>query len=168
MLSHIQSLIRVHNWYLLCNDAEDLLLATFIRAFKFIHNLRDTTEAPFFAYLRKVAHSCCITELRRRHPEVPIDEGPGGYAPPVADPPSLEFFVNQAVAELKSDLRQVIELTLQGFTWKETCERLRIQPEEYWNRKYRAFKRLRERMIELGIRQERGPEKRPKDRGTPT
>jgi len=168
VLTHIQGLIRFRNWYLLRNDAEDILVATFIRAFEYIPNLRDAVEAAFLAYLRQVAYTCCITELRRTHPEEPFGGDSGGHDPPVADPPSDAFLVNQAVEELAPDLRRVIELTRMGLTWKETCTRLRIPPKEYWRRKYRAFEILRKRLIELGVRQEPGPEKRPDDRGTPT
>ncbi len=150
VLAWIRAVIRSRNWYPLKGEEEDLLLATFVRAFERRSGLRCEDGVSLLAYLVRVASNLCIDEMRKKRPS----RLPGGYTPGKDDErfwAMLTALLCQAIAELEPELRQVIRDVLEGYTWKETCARLQISKNEYFRRKYKAFKILRKRLRESGV-----------------
>ncbi len=150
VIARIRAAIHSRNWFLLKGEEEDLLIAVFVRAIERCADLRCQDEDSFLAYLNRITITICIDELRKKRLWESLDESTP--VEPVDDAEAVEAaLVRQAVAELEPELRQVIEPTLEGFTWKEICAQLGIVAKEFWRRKYKALKLLRTRLIELGV-----------------
>lgn len=156
ILGLIRDAIRTRNWHLLRDCEEDLLADTFVRALKHIESFRGRDEASLLNYLRKVAISVCISELRKaRLREVSVENIFDWPQPESSGVSEFSAMVREAVDEIEPDLRVVIILTMHGFTWKEIVEKLGIPAKEFWRRKYKAFEILRQRLTEPGCRPSR-------------
>ncbi len=139
-------------------DAEDALQTTFLKAFQHIGEFEGRSSLSTWLY--RIAANEALMLLRRRRPELPLDEDPeDGEAPPrplrfadwghLPEPELLSAEskkqFERAIQELPEKLRIVFLLRdMQGLSIKETSEALNLTETAVKTRLLRARLNLRE------------------------
>jgi RNA polymerase sigma-70 factor (ECF subfamily) len=127
--------------------AADLVQDTLERAWRHIDSLQD--EGCARAWLVRIMRNTWLDHLRRRRPEVSIEETHEPSAP-VADEPSWWEKVTPddlrgAIEQLKEPFRSVAVLhDLDGCSYKEIAQKLDIPNATAATRLHRAHARIRE------------------------
>jgi RNA polymerase sigma factor (sigma-70 family) len=151
LLPHLDAAYNLARW--LCrdgHDAEDLVQAAYLRAFKFFSGFHGENSR---AWLLRIVRNTCYSFLERkrtRGPALEFDEETHGAASNGMDPENhllredQKQWVHRAVAELPVDLREVIVLReLEGLLYKEIAEIADIPLGTVMSRLARARERLR-------------------------
>ncbi len=142
-------------------DAEDVLQTTFLKAFQHIGNFEGRSSLSTWLY--RIAANEALMLLRRKRPEVSIDEEPGEADGSLPMPeqftdwcclPEKEFTtaeskkqLDRAIQELPEKLRVVFLLRdIEGLSIKETGEALNLTETAVKTRLLRARLALRERL----------------------
>lgn len=142
--------------YRLCGtreEAEEILQETFLEVVRSLGSFRG--EAPFGAWLRRVAISKILNRRRRAHVrrlEVRLDDDPGaGPVQPVSDAlsPVRRIDLERALAELGETSRIVVWLhDVEGLTHAEIGSLMGRSPSFSKSRLSRAHARLRQWMTD--------------------
>lgn len=129
-------------------EAQDLLQEVFITAFRKVGDYRG--EAPFGAWIRKIAVNAGLDHLRRRkvwfetieEHHVPVEEESSGWDFTAAQ-------VHAAIKELPTGSRAVLTLfLLEGYSHKEVAEKLGISVSTSKTQYLRAKALVRKRMTD--------------------
>lgn len=130
------------NWFPLRGHEEDLLVETFERLYRGAGQLRRRDEPGFKAFVRTLALHVCLDALRRIGPvgEDPPDDLPDPDR--FAEVIECEQIFRQAVSRLDAGLRTIVTDTLYGYSPEEIARRRRLRPQQVYDRKYRALRRL--------------------------
>lgn len=140
----------------LAEDAEDLVQDAFIRLLK-SGRLTDPDLSP--AYLKKVAFSAVVDEIRRRRRQTQ-DQARDDNADleSIADPsPSgpareeLGHAIEASLARLVPDRKRAVTLYLLGYSGAETARLLDCTAKRAENLTYRGLGQLRELLKDLGF-----------------
>ena len=143
---------RVYNYALRMvshpDDAFDLMQEVFMGVHRNLANFRG--DAPFPAWLFRIAAFRCTDYLRRRRAHEEFDEQQG-YSSPTAGPEALTFAthtnqkVSAALRDLPFDQRQVVELKFfQHFTFEDIAGQLGISANTAKTRLYSALRKLKQ------------------------
>jgi RNA polymerase sigma-70 factor (ECF subfamily) len=142
----------------LCREpavAADLIQDTLERAWRHLDSLHD--EACARGWLVRILRNTFLDQLRRRRPEVPIDEAHEPAAA-VADEPSWWERVTvedlrQAIEQLKEPYRTAAVMhDLDGHSYREIAAKLDIPSATAATRLHRAHTRIRELLrSKLGV-----------------
>jgi RNA polymerase sigma factor (sigma-70 family) len=154
VLPHLDAAFNLARWLTRNDhDAEDLVQAAYLRAFKFFGGFRGANSR---AWLLTIVRNTCYTwieEKRGRGPETAFDEDIHGVETGTMDPEKAvlrqedEQSVRRAVEELPVELREVVVLReLQGLSYKEISAIAGIPMGTVMSRLARARERLRERL----------------------
>ena len=140
-------------------EAEDVLQSTFLKAFQHLPEFEGRSSLSTWLY--RIAANEALMLLRRRRPEVPLDDepedGPGSLPLQLADwsrLPEREFLsgeakrkVDRAIQALPEKLRVVFLLRdVEGLSIKETSEALNLSETAVKTRLLRARLNLREQL----------------------
>ena len=147
-------------------DAEDLSQETFIEAYSNLHNLQE--PAKFARWLRSIAKHLSISWLRRRHKIVSYEEVmyEGMYEVQITEAFSMSRHaltpdellerkelrqnIMAAIESLPEKNRLAISLHyLDGMSYKEIANLLKVSITTIEGRLYRARKKLKEEMIKM-------------------
>jgi RNA polymerase sigma-70 factor, ECF subfamily len=136
--------------------AEDVTQEVFLSAYRSIESYRG---GIFRAWLLRIAANACTDELRRRRPQVSLDDDSGGAQPlDLADPSEspeervlrgeLSRHIQLGLMTLPPDQRAVIILRdVQGLSYEEVAEALRLSPGTVKSRLSRGRARLRDFLL---------------------
>lgn len=134
-----------------CGDemlADDLVQETMTDGITKSHQLRD--EGRLFPWLYSILHNNWNQYLRRRKPQVEVDDNlPGSDDGPLGACEELEIVtrVRRAIMTLPLDQRQVISLVdLEEFSYCDVAQVLNIPIGTVMSRLHRARKTLLERL----------------------
>ena len=128
------------------DDAFDLMQEVFVGVHRNLGSFRG--DAPFPAWLFRIASFRCTDYLRRRRPTEPYDDehtfANGSFEP---EQQTFATLANQQIAaalrHLSDDQRQVVELKFfQNFTFEEIAAQLGISPNTAKTRLYSALRKL--------------------------
>lgn len=144
-------------------DAEDLVQDTLIRAFKAIDSFDGRHPR---AWLLTIMRNAEINRTRRRRPELLDDPDKVNdvSAAHGADSPealvvgkTFDAVVVEALDRLPDRFRQVVELVdIDGLTYAEAAEALRVPVGTVMSRLHRARTRIRDRLAAAGLAPRRG------------
>lgn len=143
---------RVYNYALRMvghpDDAFDLMQEVFMGVHRNLASFRG--DAPFPAWLFRIASFRCTDYLRRRRVHDEFDEK-AGYANGTPGPEELTFtthanqHITAALATLPPEQRQVVELKFfQQFTFEDIAGQLGISSNTAKTRLYSALKKLQQ------------------------
>ena len=139
-------------------EAEDVVQEAFVQAFVKLDTFRRTSA--FYTWLYRIAFNMAVSRIRRRRPEVsvdqtreltgiePVDDG----APPTERIEQEEAAgqVHAALAELSEEHRAILVLReMEGFCYESIAEVLDIAPGTVRSRLHRARLRLREQLKDV-------------------
>jgi len=140
----------------LAQDAEDLVQESFMRLLK--ASKVDPAEGLTATYLKKVAYSAVIDEIRRRRRQLALDAGPDGgeIETAVDETRSMpETAVGNAIAaclqRLQLDRRRALTLHLLGHTGAEVAGMLACDAKRAENLTLRGLAQLRDCLTGLGV-----------------
>jgi len=141
---------RVYNYALRMvshpDDAFDLMQEVFVGVHRNLASFRG--DAPFPAWLFRIANFRCTDYLRRRrHHDEYDDERSFLLSPPGPEEQAANLSTNeqisQALAGLPAEQRQVVELKFfQHFTFEDIAGQLGISPNTAKTRLYSALRKL--------------------------
>jgi RNA polymerase sigma factor (sigma-70 family) len=154
LVPHLDAAYNLARWLTRDDhDAEDLVQAAYLRAFKFFGGFRGANSR---AWLLTIVRNTCYTWLehkRARGPEVTLDEEIHGVESNAMDPENRVLreedkqLVRRAVQELPVELREVLVLReLEELSYKEIAAIAGIPIGTVMSRLARARERLRERL----------------------
>ena len=140
----------------LAEDAEDLVQESFIRLMR-AGKLQGASDVPA-SYLKKVAYSAVIDEIRRRRrqpaavsgSEVDIEATPDERPPPNPDT-ALGNAMEKCMQRLQDDRRQALTLHLLGYAGAEVARMLECNAKRAENLTLRSLAQLRECLLALGL-----------------
>lgn len=125
-------------------DAEDVTQDTFIEAFNKLHQFRG--EAPFWAWLRRIAVNITLMRLRRDKKvieSIPNEQGFIEIAAENAQPSNL-YDLEQLLNQLSPTARTVVWLhDIEGYTHLEIADLLGKTPSFSKSQLARAYEKLR-------------------------
>ncbi len=141
------------------HSAEDVTQETFLGAFRNVEHCRSDAFRP---WLLRIAVNACTDELRRRsrHPQLSLDDASDDDSPLDLPDPSespeeaaergeLARHIQWGLLSLPLDQRAVVVLRdVQGFSYEEIAETLRLSPGTVKSRLSRGRARLRERLLQ--------------------
>jgi RNA polymerase sigma factor (sigma-70 family) len=142
----------------LAEDAEDLVQESLIRLLR--ARKADPEGTVSQGYLKKVAYSAVIDEIRRRRRQPPaetasdidIDEL-GPQAEPATTPDTLLGNAMEACLQrLQPDRRRALTLHLLGYSGREVADILGCNSKKAENLTLRGLTQLREHLQDLGVR----------------
>jgi RNA polymerase sigma-70 factor (ECF subfamily) len=126
--------------------AEDVVQETMLRAWRHCDEL-SPEKGSMRGWLIRVAHNIAMDKLRMRRSrpaEVAEESAPEGVLADHADAVVTALQVQHALSRLSPGHRDVLELMyLNGFTAKETAERLGIPEGTVFSRSHHALRILR-------------------------
>jgi RNA polymerase sigma factor (sigma-70 family) len=141
----------------LAQDAEDLVQESFIRLLR-AHKLdgRSTLSA---AYLKKVAYSAVIDEIRRRRREPAADlatdrvdvDAAADHMQEEAPDTALGNAMEVSLQRLQPDRRRALTLHLLGYSVPEVARMLECNTKRADNLVHRGLAQLREFLHEMGL-----------------
>jgi RNA polymerase sigma-70 factor, ECF subfamily len=140
--------------------AEELTQAAFARAFETFHQFREGTSAR--AWLFTIMRNRHLNEARsvHRHAAVPLElvgEASGALGEALTAPPESPAdatpALDEAIARLPVNLREVVVLDLQGMTCREIGAVVGCPAGTVMSRLYRARQLLRSLLEERGVSQ---------------
>ena len=154
LVPHLDAAYNLARWLTRDDhDAEDLVQAAYLRAFKFFGGYRGANSR---AWLLTIVRNTCYTWLeqkRARGPEMTLDEEIHGVESNAMDPENRvvreedKQLVRRAVEELPVELREVVVLReLEELSYKEIAAVAGIPIGTVMSRLARARERLRERL----------------------
>jgi len=133
--------------------AEDLTIETFWRIYRARHRFRP--DGNFSAWAYRIATNRAINHLRRRHSrsEVPL---PDDLAQPVSGDVNVQQELGRqiqlAVRTLPAKLQMIVMLALvEERPYQEVAEALGIAVGTVKSRVFRAVRRLRKRLQQMGV-----------------
>ncbi len=135
--------------------SEDLVQEVFMRMLKYRHTYRDS--GSFTTWMYKIARHVRFDDLRRRRPEVALDEDEEGQPPSTFPAPGDQLDADQEVRRLRgallriaADKREILILSrFQHMKYEEIAELLGCQVGAVKVRVYRAIQELRETFFDL-------------------
>jgi len=132
--------------------AEDLTLETFWRIYR--ARARFDPHREFGGWAHRIAMNLAYNHLRASRRLMPLDGHlPERSAPPETEDEELAQYVRRAVGELPERLREVTALALiEERSYPEVARMLGLTIAAVKSRVFRAVRRLRERLLELGVR----------------
>lgn len=137
----------------LCGDAQqadDLVQEAMEKALAGLHKLKNT--ASLEAWVFTILANCHRDQLRRRHPEEPVEEWPDAGLPDtgaILDAQNTIQRVRQAIGCLNSGHREVIVLVdIEGFSYAEVAEILQVPMGTVMSRLNRGRQRLKSLLFE--------------------
>ncbi|HEX29502.1 TPA: sigma-70 family RNA polymerase sigma factor [Candidatus Poribacteria bacterium] len=132
-------------------DAEDIVQEAFLKAYQNLERLRDRDR--FAEWLYRIVTNLCISLLRRRREElISLDSLPNpgsiGSVNPEYLPEQRELseFIVRAVEALPDKSRRTFILYLEGFSYQEIADAMRVPVSTVSGRLQTAKRRLRERV----------------------
>jgi len=132
-------------WHLVrdAEGAEELTQAAFARAFETFHQFHEGTSARawLFALMRNLHLNEART--RHRHPAVSLELVAEASATPAESTPDATLALDDAIARLPVNLREVVVLDLQGMTCREVGAVVGCPAGTVMSRLYRARQLLR-------------------------
>ncbi len=140
----------------LADEAEDLVQDAFIRLMK-SGRLDDADLSP--AYLKKVAYSAVIDEIRRRRRrmDTPADhndddvEAVPDQAPSGPAREALGRAIEASLERLVPDRKRAVTLYLLGYSGPEAARLLDCTPKRAENLTYRGLGQIRQYLNDLGL-----------------
>jgi RNA polymerase sigma-70 factor, ECF subfamily len=140
----------------LAEDAEDLVQESLIRLLR-ARKLSSQSEVSG-AYLKKVAYSAVIDEIRRRRRRPPIDSASAIDLESASDVPStpapdtsLGNALETCLQRLHADRRRALTLHLLGYSGAEVASMLGCNLKRAENLTLRGLAQLREYLNEMGL-----------------
>jgi RNA polymerase sigma-70 factor (ECF subfamily) len=152
VLPHLDAAYNLARW-LTRNpaDADDVVQEAYLRAFKFIETLRSADSR---AWLLTIVRNTCYTWLQQNRPrdlEAAFDEDIHSGESDSEDPATQlvrsasQEMLKEALEALPPEFREVVVLReLEGFSYKEIAEIVKIRPGTVMSRLARARRRLKE------------------------
>jgi RNA polymerase sigma-70 factor (ECF subfamily) len=133
-------------------DAMDLSQEVFLKAYQNLGRLQDPSR--FGPWLFRIAHNEAFSHLRKKRPEVDLDERPPEPpARPRLEPIELSLAVDRALARLSGDQREAVMLKIyQGFKFEEMSEVLSCPVSTVKSRLYSALDLLKETLAPINTR----------------
>lgn len=120
--------------------AEDVTQETFLRAFRFIGGFRGGSR--FSSWLLRIARNCAIDLLRRRRPELSLDDEADGMSRPSTDP-VLRVEIDAALASVSPEHRESFLLAeVFGLSYQEIADVLGVRVGTVKSRMFRARQAL--------------------------
>lgn len=112
-------------------DAEDFLQEAFVKIFNKLDDYRQ--QGSFEGWMRRIVVNTAITELRKRHPMVDLEEGMKAGEEPFNTESILDKMAADELLELiqamPTGYRTVFNLyALEGYSHQEIAEMCRISP----------------------------------------
>lgn len=153
---------RVYNYLLRITgnreDALDLTQDAFLKAYQNLRKLEDPTR--FAPWLYRIAHNEAYSLLRKRRPEVDVDElEPAGTDTGIrvggnsVFPMELGLAVARALERLSSEQREAVVLKIyQGFKFEEMAEILGCPVSTVKSRLYSALELLKKDLAPISSR----------------
>jgi RNA polymerase sigma-70 factor (ECF subfamily) len=140
----------------LAQDAEDLVQESFIRLLK-AGKLNSSDVSA--AYLKKVAYSAVVDEVRRRRRQLATDAGVDGVAVEAAvdeshsrtPEPKLGNAMEVCLQRLQDDRRRALTLHLLGHSGSEVARMLECNAKRAENLTLRGLAQLRDCLHGLGV-----------------
>ena len=131
--------------------AEDLTLETFWRIHKAHAGFRP--DANFGAWLRRIATNLALDHLRRRRPDVALENDVAAeQKPDSAVQQQTRMALRKAFAELPPRLRVVVQLGLvEDDSYSEIAQALGISAGAAKTRMFRGVRLLRKKLRRLGV-----------------
>lgn len=144
----------------LAQEAEDLVQESFIRLIK--SRKLENPETLSATYLKKVAYSAVIDEIRRRRRRPPASSSVEGELDELSDtstaPPeestmgdSLGNALEVCLQRLQDDRRQALTLHLLGYTGAEVAHMLGCNAKRAENLTLRGLTQLRQHLADMGL-----------------
>lgn len=140
----------------LAEEAEDLVQESFIRLLR--SGKLDNPDSLPAAYLKKVAYSAVIDEIRRRRRRPPVNSELEGELDEVSDtsiaPPENSALGNAlevCLQRLQADRRQALTLHLLGYTGAEVAHMLGCNLKRAENLTLRGLTQLRQHLADMGL-----------------
>jgi RNA polymerase sigma-70 factor (ECF subfamily) len=137
-------------------DAEDVAQNSFIKAYRNLHTLRDTSR--FGGWLSRIVSQECADHLRTRKNarHISIGEYSNAIPAPITSNPGLtksqKQFVRYAVASLAEKYRVVIIMRfIGGFNSTQIATQLGEKPNAVRTRLHRAYKMLKKTLTPLAM-----------------
>jgi RNA polymerase sigma-70 factor (ECF subfamily) len=137
----------------LANDAEDIVQEATLKILRL-----QNPSAFTHAYLKRVAHSVIVDELRKRQRRPSIESDVGGDADQVLDTAPADQFtdtgqlIEACLREQLEGRRRAVTLHLLGHTVSEIARLLDCGAKKAENWVYRGMQQLRECLTLKGIR----------------
>lgn len=118
------------------DDAYDIFQDAIMVLFKKIQVNHITLSSDLKGYIYEVARNLWSSQLRKNsHTEnIIVDQGVEGEIEKLLDVP-LEVIVQRSMLKLKPDSRKVLQLHLDGYSYKEITRKMKYKSEEYARRK---------------------------------
>lgn len=134
--------------------AEDLVCDTMTAVWKGARGFRGASAPSTWIF--GIAHKLAVAALRRRRPEVALEEAAeatsGAGPDETAERADVAARVRKAVAALSPDHRAVVELTFtHGFSYPEISKILGIPVGTTKTRMFHARRKLKEALEKVGI-----------------
>ncbi|MCP4538162.1 MAG: sigma-70 family RNA polymerase sigma factor [Chloroflexi bacterium] len=132
-------------------EAEDVAQESFVKAYRALG--RFDTERPFAPWLYRIATNTALNWVKRRRPEVTLDEetpladpSPGPEAQAIAADTSARL--RAAIAALPPNYRVVIELRhFQGLSYQEMSDALNVPVSDVKSWLFRARCKLKKVLL---------------------
>lgn len=139
----------------LAQEAEDLVQESFIRLLK--SRKLETPGELSAAYLKKVAYSAVIDEIRRRRRRPRAEgseeelEAVGDLSMAPGEHSTLGHSLEVCLQKLQADRRQALTLHLLGYTGAEVAHMLGCNLKRAENLTLRGLAQLREHLAHMGL-----------------
>jgi|GEM_PF-1413995 len=132
-------------------DAEDIVQEAFLKAYRNLDKLRDSDK--FAEWLYRIVTNLCISLLRKRRDNlISLDSLPNPSSIGSVNPEylleqrELSEFIVRAVEALPDKSRRTFLLYLEGFSYQEIADAMKVPVSTVSGRLQTAKKRLRERV----------------------
>ena len=131
-------------------DAEDIVQGVFVDFWN--KSDKESITAQFENYLIRSVKFKCIDfhrkeVVKRKYEEVAIHEQSHFDEEDNEENPALKDLISLSISQLPEKTREVFKLSkLEGMSYKEIAEQLKISPKTVENQMGRAFKMLREKL----------------------
>ena len=136
------------------DDAMDLCQESFMKAFRELPTLKDTTR--FSAWLYRIAHNVCYSRFRKEQGRTFVELDPNYGAAPMRMEHRLA--VEKALAELPEDQREVVVLKIyQGLKFDEIAAVQAAPVSTVKSRLYMGFEKLKSALGEQRVQGGRNP-----------
>jgi RNA polymerase sigma-70 factor, ECF subfamily len=141
----------------LAQEADDLVQESFLRLLK--ASRADSVDGLSAAYLKKVAYSAVVDEIRRRRRQLALDAGAeGGDIEAAADErrsmpePAVGNAIAACLQRLQPDRRRALTLHLLGHSGSEVARLLVCDAKRAENLTLRGLAQLRECLHDKGVK----------------
>jgi len=124
-------------------DARDLSQEAFLRAYLALS--RFDVSRPFYPWFARILRNLCVSHLRRRRPQVSLDEPvAAGLGPTTSSKTETRLWLEQGLNRLDDKDREILILKeFQGLSYQELSEVIGIPRGTVMSRLYHARRRLR-------------------------